>query len=380
MGTILNEYLNSPMSERKITVSFSTLLLIVGAVLLLFLLWQLRSLLVVLMIAVVIASTLAPIIEIAESFRVPRWLAVIGVYLGLIAILTGVVLLIGPTVVDQLQKLVRKLPLYLEIVGVLVQSWVVRLGMTEPQVLEQLNRLFDLQALTAWAFRSSQELLIRSYGITRGVIGGILSLILAFMLSGYMLSGSERLIRGFVSLFPSPWDEQLLEQVQPMSERMGGYIQGRIVVSGILGIVITIGLRLLGISELALGLGVIAAVTNLIPFFGPVLGAVPALIVAIAQGGWTFLSVFLLFVIIQNLETYVLDPLLVGSSVKVNPLYQLLAVLGGAQVLGILGAVIVPPWVAGAAVLLDNLYLKTKLLPMSMVTPLPDTQHQGPKP
>ena len=349
------------MSERKVTVSLSTLLLIVGSVLLLFLLWQLRSLLVILMIAVVIAATLAPVIRAAESLKIPRWLAVVGVYLGLISSFIGVVLILGPTLVDQLQKLARKLPIYLEILGVLTQSMLMRLGMTEPDLLDQLNQLFDLQSLTAWAFRSSQEVLIRSYGITRGVIGGILSLVLAFFLSGYMLSGSKNLLKGFTSLFPSPWDKRLLEQVDPMSERMGGYIQGRILVSGILGIVITIGLRILGISDLALGLGVIAGGTNLIPFFGPVLGAVPALIVAIAQGGWTFLWVFLLFLLIQNLETYVLDPLLVGSSVKVNPLYQLLAVLGGAQVLGILGAVIVPPWVAGAAVLLDNLYLKSKI-------------------
>lgn len=348
------------MSAQKITVSFTTLLLIVGSVLLLFLLWQLRSLLVVVMIAVVIAATLAPVIRLATSINIPRWLAVVLVYLGLISVLTGVVLLIGPTVVDQLQKLVRKLPLYLEILGVLVQSWLVRLGMTEPQMLEQLNRLFDLQSITTWAFRSSQEVLIRSYGLTRGVIGGILSLLLGFILSGYMLSGSDRLLRGVVGIFPAPWDERLFAQAQPMSERMGGYIQGRIVVSSILGVVITIGLRFLGISDFALGLGVIAGGTNLIPFFGPVIGAVPALIVAIAQGGWTFLWVLLLFAMIQNLETYVLDPLLVGSSVKVNPLYQLLAVLGGAQVLGILGAVIVPPWVAGAAVLLDNLYLHPK--------------------
>ena len=62
------------------------------------------------------------------------------------------------------------------------------------------------------------------------------------------------------------------------------------------------------------------------------------------------------------METYVLDPLLVGNSVKVLPLYQLMAVLGGVQVLGILGALIVPPWIAGAAVVLENLYLKPKLL------------------
>ncbi len=64
----------------------------------------------------------------------------------------------------------------------------------------------------------------------------------------------------------------------------------------------------------------------------------------------------------QNLETYVLDPLLVGSSVKVSPLYQLLAVLGGTQVLGIIGALIVPPWIAGMGVLLENLYVKPKLI------------------
>jgi predicted PurR-regulated permease PerM len=107
---------------------------------------------------------------------------------------------------------------------------------------------------------------------------------------------------------------------------------------------------------------VIAGFTNLIPFLGPILGAVPALIVAIGQGGLTFFWVLLLFVIIQNVETYVLDPLLVGSSVNVHPLYQLLAVLGGTQVLGIIGALIVPPWVAGAAVVLENLYLNPKQL------------------
>ena len=68
-----------------------------------------------------------------------------------------------------------------------------------------------------------------------------------------------------------------------------------------------------------------------------------------------------MFVIIQNVETYVLDPLLVGSSVNVPPLYQLLAVLSGVQLLGILGALILPPWVAGAGLLLQNLYLNPKL-------------------
>ena len=348
--------------KQRITVSLINLLLVVTTGLLLVLLWQLRSLLVTLMIAVVVAAALAPIIDHAQKLRMPRWLAVIVVYLGLIAILTGAGVLIGPTVVEQIERLIRRLPSYLEIVRSLAENLAIRFGMSNPDSVSPISELFNTQALTTWVIRSSQQLVIRSYSVTRGIVGGVLSLILALLLSGYMLSGSEKLIKGLVSLFPKPWDERLEAQVEPVTQRMGGYIQGRVLVSAILGVAITIGLGILGLSEFAVGLGVIAGFTNLIPFFGPVLGAVPALIVAIGQGGLTFFWVLLLFVIIQNVETYVLDPLLVGNSVNVHPLYQLLAVLGGTQVLGIIGALIVPPWVAGAAVLLENLYLKPKLL------------------
>lgn len=348
--------------KQRLTVSLINLLLVVSTGLLLILLWQLRGLLVTLMIAVVLAATLAPIIEKAEKLRIPRWLAVIVVYLGLIAILTGVGVLIGPTVVQQIERLIRRLPTYLEIVRSLLENLILRFGISGQDSGSPISQLFNTQALTGWVIRSSQQLVVRSYSVTRGFLGGFFSLILALVLSGYLLSGSNSLIKGLVSLCPKPWDERLEAQVAPVAQRMGGYIQGRVLVSAILGIAITIGLRALGLTEFAVGLGVIAGVTDLIPFFGPVLGAIPALIVAIAQGGLTFFWVLLLFVIIQNVETYVLDPLLVGNSVKVHPLYQLLAVLGGTQVLGIIGALIVPPWIAGAAVLLENLYLKPKLL------------------
>ena len=357
------------MVQRR-TISIPNLLLVIAAVFFVVLLWQLKSLIVVLMVAVVVASTLAPSIEKAQRLGVPRWLAVILVYLGLIAILTGVGILIGPTVVQQIERLIRTLPGYLEVLGALAQDLAMRFGINQPEAIDLINQLFDIQAVTSWGFRSSQQLLVRSLGVTRGLLGGVFSLLLAFLLSGYMLSGADQLINGLVSLFPKPWDERLAAQVVPVSQRMGSYIQGRILVSGILALAVSFGLRILGISEFALGLGAIAGFTNLIPFFGPLLGAVPALIVAIAQGGLTFVWVLILFTIIQNLETYVLDPLLVGSSVRVPPLYQLLAVLGGAQVLGIIGAVIVPPWVAGAAVMLENLYLKPKLLSEQQRSPM----------
>ncbi|MUL35905.1 AI-2E family transporter [Gloeocapsopsis dulcis] len=347
----------SQLNRNRISVV--NLLLIVATGFLVVLLWQLRSLLVTVMIAVVIAAAIAPVIEKAEKLRLPRWLAVISVYLTLLAIVIGAGLIIGPTVAEQLQTLVSLIPVYLDNLRTLAENIALRLGTEQP---EFIDRFFDTQALTSWIIGSGQQLVVRSYGFTRSIIDGVLSLILALLISGYMVAGRESLVKGIVSLFPQPWDKRLDAQVVPISQRMGGYIQGRVLVSGILGVAITLGLGILGLSEFALALGVIAGFTNLIPFIGPVLGAVPALIVAISQGGLTFVWVLLLFVIIQNLETYVLDPLLVGSSVQVHPLYQLLAVLGGTQVLGIIGAVIVPPWIAGAAVLLENLYLQPKRL------------------
>ena len=345
------------MSEQRITISLPNLLLIVGSSLLLVLLWQLRSLLVILMISVVLAASIVPIVNWAQTMRVPRWLAVIMVYLTLIGGFTGTVVLIGPTVIEQIELLLRQLPVYVESLRTVATNVLSRLSDDAPTLVG----LVDTQSLTNWLIRSSQQLVLRSYSLTRGILGGFFSLVLALFISGYMVADSDTLIKSLVQFFPKPWDARLAAQATPIGQRMGSYIRGRVLVSGILGIFITTGLSILGMPEFALGLGAIAGVTNLIPFIGPVLGAVPALIVAFAKGGWLFVWVLLLFVIIQNLETYVLDPLLVGSSVGVHPLYQLLSVLGGVQVLGIIGAVIVPPWFAGVAALIENLYLKPKL-------------------
>lgn len=347
------------MSTQRITISLTNLLLIFAIAPLLLLLWQLRSLLITLMVSVVLAASIAPIVDWAEKWRIPRWIATIIAYLGLIGSLTGVALLIGPTAIEQIQRLIRQLPSYLETLRSIAEDWVGRLNDTPPDFVRQL---FDMQSLTTWGIRSTQQLLLRSYGITRGFVGGVVTLILSLFISGYMLADSRSLIKGLVKFFPKPWDELLEAQAIPVSQRMGGYLRGRILVSAVLAVATSVGLSALGLGEFALGLGAIAGVTNLIPFLGPILGAIPALIVAISQGGWLFLWVLILFVVIQNVETYVLDPLLVGTSVGVHPLYQLLSVIGGVQVLGIVGALIVPPWVAGAAALVENLYLKPKLL------------------
>lgn len=347
----------------RLTISVSSVVLLIAAIPLLVLLWQLKSLLLLVMISVVLACSIAPVVDWAEQYRVPRWLSVILVYLTLIGGLVLLGVLIGPTVFEQLERLIRRVPVSIR--GLLneADAWLTAFTDTRSFTTNELfTQLIDVQSLISWTIKSSQQLLVRSYGVTTGILGSVLSLVLALFVSGYMVADSRTLVKNLTRLLPSPWDERILAQMPPMAQRIGGYLRGRFVVSALLSVATTVGLSLIGLRDLAVGLGAIAGVTNLIPFLGPILGAIPALLVAIPQGGWTFLWVFLIYVIAQNLETYILDPLLVGTSVGVHPLYQLLAVLGGTQVLGIIGALIVPPWIAGGAVLLENLYLRPKFI------------------
>lgn len=375
-------------NEQRISISLGSVALLVLSVPLVVLLWQLRSLFLLVMIAIVLAASIAPVVDWAERYRVPRWLGVVLTYLAIVAIITGVGLWVGPTVAEQIQRLIRQVPVSLRQVLDYAESWIVSFNDERPDfATEFINQFVDVQGLTRWVIRSSQQLLVRSYGLTTGILGGFFSVILALFLSGYMLADSRTLVKNFVRLLPQPWDDRMAAQVGPISNRMGSYIRGRLLVSTILAVATTVSLSILGLSDFALGLGAISGFTNLIPFLGPILGAIPALVVAISQGGWTVLWVLILYVVIQNLETYVLDPLLVGTSVGVHPLYQLLAVIGGAQVLGIIGALIVPPWIAGGAVLLENLYLRPKLmaerrrsLPVPNPTETKSTNRPSPSP
>ena len=157
--------------RQKISLSLSNLLIIGSAAFLLLLLWQLKGLIIILMIAIVIASTLSPLVKSVENIGVPRWFSVISVYLMLILVLTGIGLLLGPTIVAQLQLLLEKLPLYIETLNKQIQLFMTEKGFTEPDILDFINQQFNLQSVISWTFKSSQKLLIGVSDITRGIVG-----------------------------------------------------------------------------------------------------------------------------------------------------------------------------------------------------------------
>jgi len=137
------------MSTQRITISITNLLLVLATGLLLVLFWQLRNLLITVMISVVLAASIAPAIELAEQRRISRWLGAILTYLLLIGGLTGAILLIGPTVFDQIELIVSQLPVYLETLQGIAEQLVSRLTDNGSEFVSQY---FNTQAITGWVF------------------------------------------------------------------------------------------------------------------------------------------------------------------------------------------------------------------------------------
>ena len=133
------------MNNKRISISSINIVLLVTLPLLLILLWQLRSLIVILMISVVLAATLAPIVNTTQKSGIPRVLAVLLVYAGLIGTLTGFGLIIGPTVVQQIQSLIGRFPGYLEALRSLLEDLILLFGMSDTGAPDIINQILDVQ-------------------------------------------------------------------------------------------------------------------------------------------------------------------------------------------------------------------------------------------
>ena len=278
---------------------------------LLFLLWQLTSLvlssILILVIAFYVTIALAPVVDAAQKAGLSRLVAVLMIYASLAAILAPISIIVSPMAAQQIQQLIDKTPVYLETLRSLLSDMILRFGMDDTAVTELINQLIGVVEKSNHAASSSKQYSLNSR---------VLSTLFPLLLSAYMVFDYKQLLENIIELFPTPW-KNIVSHFVPsnlFNNSTGEIIRETTMGLSILITVITFGLKLLGLSEFALGLGVIAGFGYLFPFFGSLLGAVPALIVAISQGGLTFVWVLLLFIIVRNLgvhliTTYLLNPL-----------------------------------------------------------------------
>ncbi len=286
-------------------------------------------------------ATLSPAVKFLQKKKIPKVIAALISYLIVLIILFSLIFPIIPFFVSQIQALFSSFPKYLNQVATILYL---------PTDINQINQFLgnELGAIGENAF-----------SVTSKLFGGLFSTLTVFVVSFYMLIDKERIQKGFISLFPKNNQAKAEEILTLVEEKLGAWFRGQVLLCFSIGLLTWIVLTLLGL-KFALPLAVVAGLLEIIPTVGPIISAIPAIIVALAISPTMAIIVALSYVVIQALENNLLVPKIMQKAVGLNPIVIILAIVTGARLIGIIGALLAIPFIAMLIIIFRG--LKTEKL------------------
>lgn len=347
-------------ADRPIIISITAGAIVKAIVvcLLFWLLWTIRDLVLVMLVSIVIASAINPAATYFAKKRIPRIVSVLGIYLATILFFISMFSVFLPPFISDIQTVATQLPTYIESLSNYKFNNIPGFDILI-ETIKQTEITGDLIGKITTTF-SGATLGFLTTAST--VFGGALSFILIVVISFY-LAVQEDGVRDFLRIItPIDKEKYVLDLWKRSQRKIGLWMQGQLLLAVIVGILTFIGLSVLGVPNPIL-LAVIAAVFELIPIFGPILAAIPAIAFALLGGGVTLgLLTLGLYVIIQQFESQLIHPLVVKKIVGIPALVAIVALIIGAQVAGFLGIVISVPIAAALMEFLGDIEKKKALI------------------
>jgi predicted PurR-regulated permease PerM len=336
---------------RRLTVSLSqrTLWLAAGVALvslvLVLLVTQAFGAVLLVFLAITLAETIRPLVARLERLRVPRPVGALLIYLVLMLLFIGIGWLLFAPLVAQINDFVRSLPHYLAQARQWAKDAQEALLANDP-----LSALIDGLAaqLTASLQAATPALLRFPLTLLSGAFGILLSVVVIITMSIFWLMSAGKLREFVLGLAPEQRRATGGLVFTELGRTLGGWVRGTLVAMLLIGVLTGLGLWLLGVPH-ALLLGIVAGLLELIPYLGPwISGAIAVLVALVAVDPLKALEVIVLVIIIQEIEGNLVQPLVMSWAVHIDPLLVLIAIVVGAEALGLVGAVIAVP-VAGMA-------------------------------
>lgn len=304
------------------------------------LIFELQNLVLVLLTAIVLASAIEPAVITLGRWGIPRILAVLMVYLLLFGTFFSVFYFFVPSLFGDLTALVVSLPAYLDTFN----QWGIFDKYSQifgPQGAPTISTDYLIESMKG--FLGAAGMFGNAFSAVANVFGGVFSFFLIIIFSFYfavLRTGVEDFLR---VVTPDGYQEYILDLWERSRHKIGLWMQGQLILAIIVGVLVYLGLTILGVKH-ALLLAVIAAMFEIIPVFGPILAAVPAIAIAFVGGGFTLgVLTIALYVIVQQFESHLIHPLVVTRVVGVPPLLVILALIIGAQMAGFLGILLSVP-------------------------------------
>jgi putative heme transporter len=322
--------------------------LVVGLLLVILLITQALGPLLSLLLAIILAEAIRPLVVRLERYRVPPALAVLLIYLLCAAVVAILLYFLLSPVIAQVSSLASHLPEYQKALQGEIGQVQQRLK-AQGAVGQWIQNVAG--ALAAAIQQSVPALLSIPFNLLKGILGIFIDLVIVLTMTLFWLLSSRTLKTFVVGLLPPPSQAHWSSVIGEVSIAFGGYVRGTLISMVIIGTITGAGLALLGVPY-ALLLGLLAALTELLPYLGPwISGTVSVILALIAVGPLKAVEVVILFILIQELEGNVVEPMVMSRSVHIDPLLVIVAVLVGINLLGIIGAVLAVPVAAGIQVL-----------------------------
>jgi len=326
-------------------ISIWSVVKVIGLLVGLWLLYLIRDVLIVLLVVMIISVALEPYVIRLEKDKIPRAVSVIVLYLALLVVLGLAMYFIVPPVATQIKELTINLPYYTS------KASEIDLGDTGPiaTLLGSLSqRLSDLAGG------------VLSTLIT--VFGGIVYAITIFALTFYALVDGVRLRKGIASLIPIAQKERLYTTIDKVSSRLGDWLRGQLLLMVIIGVIDGSFLAIIGI-QYALTLGLVAGLLEIVPVIGPILSGVTAVVIAFISGApiWKIVAIIIAYILIQQLENNILVPKIMSKVIGLSPIFVIIAILIGNRLLGLGGAMLAVPVVAGIQVFFQEYFPRQKI-------------------
>ena len=304
--------------------------------------------LILLLLAMIIGEAVRPVVVRLERYHIPRAVGTLLIFLVIIVILGGLVWLLINPLVSEIGSLAHNLPHY----QAQLQKDLDNLGKSLKAQGNLGTAVKSIAASLAAALKQSAPALIAiPFGFLSGIFGIFIDLVVILTMTIFWLLSAGKLRRFIVGLFPPASQGHASSIMLEIGTTFGGYVRGTLASMVIIGTLTGAGLALLGVPY-ALLLGLVAAITELLPYIGPwISGGISVVFALIAVGPLKSVEVIILFILIQELEGNVVQPLVMSRTVHIDPLLVIVSVLVGINLLGIIGAILAVPIAAGIQVI-----------------------------
>jgi predicted PurR-regulated permease PerM len=333
----------------KIEISTATIIKTVVIILAVWLLYLIRDVIALVFIAVIIVSVIDPLVDWLQRKKMPRVAGVLLAYLSLFIVLGLAVSFLIPPLASQFSDFARNYPSYFQKTeGILAP---INIFFENQHINVSAQNVLD--GISSWLSGISQNI----FSTTIGVFSGIISTVAVFSIAFYMAMVKDSLKKFVSSVVPDKYETRAVDLTEKIKLKMGKWMQGQIVLMIAVFILVYIGLSIVGVPY-ALALAALAGLLEIVPYVGPIISAIPGIILGFLISPLTGLFAFLVYVVTQQLENNVLVPLIMKRSVDLSPVVVIIALLVGAKLGGALGAVLAVPIATAANIIIKDFISK----------------------